>query len=96
MGRERFIRTNFAALVYGMDRGIGKLMQTLEEVGVDDDTLVIFTSDNGSIMGSNYPLTGCKSSHFEGGVRVPMIVWSKRDVLPKARCTRNCPREPDP
>jgi len=77
LGRERFIKTNFAALVYGMDRGVGKLMRTLEEAGVDDDTLVIFTSDNGSIMGSNYPLTGLKSSHFEGGVRVPMIVWSK-------------------
>jgi len=77
LGRERFIKCNFAALVYGMDRGVGTLMQALEDAGVADDTLVVFTSDNGSIMGSNYPLTGFKSSHFEGGVRVPMIVWSK-------------------
>lgn len=77
LGREKFIKYNFAALVYRMDLGIKKLMQTLKESGVDNDTLVVFTSDNGSIMGSNYPLTGCKSSHFEGGVRVPMIVWSK-------------------
>jgi arylsulfatase B len=77
LGREKFIKYNFAALVYGLDRGVGKLMQTLKEAGVDNDTLVIFTSDNGSIMGSNYPLTGFKSSHFEGGVRVPMIFWSK-------------------
>jgi len=39
--------------------------------------MVIFTSDNGSTLGSNYPLTGHKASHFEGGVRVPMILWSK-------------------
>ena len=77
MGNEKFIKYNFAALVYRMDLGIKKIMQTLKESGVEDDTLVIFTCDNGSIMGSNYPLTGCKSSHFEGGVRVPMIFWSK-------------------
>jgi len=77
LGLEKFIKYNFAALVYRMDLGIKTLMQTLKESGVEDDTLVVFTCDNGSIMGSNYPLTGCKSSHFEGGVRVPMIVWSK-------------------
>jgi len=52
-------------------------MQTLKEAGVDDDTVVIFTSDNGSISGSNYPLQNFKSSHFEGGIRVPMIFWTK-------------------
>lgn len=77
MGREKFIKYNYAALVYRMDQGVGKIIKTLKDAGVEDDTLIIFTSDNGSIMGSNYPLTGCKSSHFEGGVRVPMIFWSK-------------------
>jgi len=77
MGLEKFIKYNFAALVYRMDQGIGKIMRTLKEAGVDDDTMVIFTSDNGSIMGSNYPLTNFKSSHFEGGIRVPMIFWTK-------------------
>lgn len=77
LGKETFNQYNFAALCYGMDRGIGKIMQTLEEAGVDEDTLVIFTSDNGSISGSNYPLKNFKSSHFEGGIRVPMIFWSK-------------------
>ncbi|MGB0258224.1 MAG: sulfatase-like hydrolase/transferase, partial [Coraliomargarita sp.] len=68
LGLEKFRKYNFAALVYGMDRGIGKIMQTLKEAGVEEDTMVIFTCDNGSISGSNYPLTGDKSSHFEGGV----------------------------
>ena len=77
LGKEKFNQYNFAALCYGMDRGVGKIMQTLKEAGVDEDTLVIFTSDNGSISGSNYPLQSFKSSHFEGGIRVPMIFWTK-------------------
>jgi len=77
LGLEKYQQYNFAALVYRMDKGIGKLMKTLKEVGVDNETLIIFTSDNGSTLGSNYPLTGHKASHFEGGIRVPMIFWSK-------------------
>jgi arylsulfatase A-like enzyme len=77
LGKQKFNDYNFAALCYSMDRGIGRIMQTLKEAGVDKDTLVIFTSDNGSISGSNYPLENFKSSHFEGGIRVPMIFWSK-------------------
>ncbi len=77
LGLKKYQQYNFAALVYRMDLGVGKLMQTLQEAGVEDDTMVIFTSDNGSTLGSNYPLTGHKASHYEGGVRVPMIFWSK-------------------
>jgi arylsulfatase A-like enzyme len=77
LGRKKFLKYNFAALVYRMDQGVGKIMKTLEDAGIEDDTLVIFTSDNGSISGSNYPLMNFKSSHFEGGIRVPMIFWSK-------------------
>ncbi len=77
LGRAQFNDRNFAALTYAMDRGVGKIMQTLKDAGVEDDTMVIFTSDNGSISGSNYPLENFKSSHFEGGIRVPMIFWSK-------------------
>ncbi len=77
LGLKKYQQYNFAALVYRMDQGIGKLMKALKEAGVEDETLIIFTCDNGSTMGSNYPLTGYKASHFEGGVRVPMIFWSK-------------------
>jgi len=77
MGSRRFAECNFAALVYRMDLSIGRLIKTLEEAGVKDDTMIVFTADNGSTQGSNYPLTGYKSSHFEGGIRVPMIFWSE-------------------
>jgi len=87
LGVKKFHDYNYAALAYSMDRGVAKIMQTLKEAGVDEDTLVIFTSDNGSISGSNYPLQNFKSTHFEGGIRVPMIFWTK-DLAESAQSGR--------
>ncbi|NWK55553.1 sulfatase-like hydrolase/transferase [Verrucomicrobiaceae bacterium N1E253] len=69
----------FATLVEGMDKSLGDMLQKLEELGVAEDTLVIFYSDNGSAnpMGSS-PLRGKKGTRHEGGTRVPLIVaWAK-------------------
>ncbi len=71
----------FATLVEGMDKSLGDLIQKLDSLGVAEDTLVIFYSDNGSAgtMGSE-PLRGKKGTRFEGGSRVPLIVaWAKPD-----------------
>lgn len=67
---------HYAALVYAMDRGIGRLVQTLEERGIVDNTLLIFTCDNGAQWGCNYPGSGHKTETRDGGIRVPFIVWS--------------------
>jgi arylsulfatase A-like enzyme len=69
----------YAAMVRNLDRNIGRLMQTLKDKGLDDNTLVIFTSDNGGahyvgLDGLNKPYRGWKATFFEGGIRVPMFM----------------------
>lgn len=70
----------FATLVEGMDKSLGDLLQKLDGLGVAEETLVIFFSDNGSAWSSNGPFRDKKGSRFEGGLRVPLIVsWAKRN-----------------
>ncbi|MEX2027732.1 MAG: sulfatase/phosphatase domain-containing protein, partial [Pirellulaceae bacterium] len=61
-----------------LDESIGRIMQKLDTLKLADDTLVIFTSDNGGLVlnqvTSNLPLRAGKGSAYEGGVRVPLIV----------------------
>ena len=72
----------FAASITRMDRGIGALLETLKRKGLDENTLVIFSSDNGShkegahdanFFRSSGPLRGTKRDLYDGGVRVPAI-----------------------
>jgi arylsulfatase A len=60
-----------------LDWSVGQIMQTLKELKLDEQTLVIFTSDNGAAVGSSAPWRGKKGSNFEGGVREPCIMrWT--------------------
>ena len=64
----------FGEMVRAMDEGIGAVMQTLRRLGLDNNTLVVFTSDNGGERYSyHYPLTGHIRLLREGGIRVPGI-----------------------
>ncbi len=72
----------YAAMITRMDREIGRIMALLKKLGIDENTIVIFTSDNGptyaggvdaEFFESAGPLRGLKGSLYEGGVRVPMI-----------------------
>lgn len=68
-----------------IDFSVGRIIQFLERSGQDNQTIIIFTSDNGAARqfgGSNLPLTGWKGSNFEGGFRVPMIFWWKGKIEP--------------
>jgi arylsulfatase A-like enzyme len=69
----------YAAMVRNLDRNIGRVLQSLRDKGLDDNTLVIFTSDNGGahyvgLDGLNKPYRGWKATFFEGGIRVPLFM----------------------
>lgn len=74
----------YGAMVRQLDRGIGRVLQTLKDQRIDDNTLVIFTSDNGGawytgLKDSNAPFRGYKATFFEGGLRVPFFLrWPGR------------------
>lgn len=71
----------YAAMVENVDTNIGKLLKRLEDLKLTDNTLIIFTSDNGGIasVSSQKPLRAGKGSYYEGGTRVPYIIkWPKK------------------
>ena len=77
----------YAAMVKSLDRNIGRVLQALEQQGIADNTLVIFTSDNGGthvvgIDGLNAPFRGWKATYFEGGIRVPLYMRWPRGLKP--------------
>jgi len=80
-------RRSYAAMIWAMDRAIGKLVASLKETGRFENTLIWFLSDNGGATGNasiNLPLAGHKGIKFEGGTRVPFFAhWPKQFMEPK-------------
>lgn len=64
----------FHQAIAEIDWSVGRILDTLEEEGIDENTLVIFFSDNGPAIGSAGPLKGRKGSTFEGGMREPTVI----------------------
>ncbi|MEM7599827.1 MAG: sulfatase [Verrucomicrobiota bacterium] len=73
---ERQGNPKYAAMVESIDDAVGHVMGVLEEIGEKDNTLIVFTSDNGGLArATNHePLRANKGSHYEGGIRVPLIM----------------------
>jgi len=77
-------QATFAAMVTLLDKYVGSILDRLQDKGISQNTLVIFTSDNGpheegghkpEFFNSNGPLRGIKRDLYEGGIRVPFIAW---------------------
>lgn len=80
--KERLLHSYpvYAAMIKSVDENLGKLLDLLEELGINENTIIFFTSDNGGLSTSegsptcNYPLRAGKGWLYEGGIRVPLII----------------------
>ena len=81
----------YRRMIHHMDEGIGRLMDLLRAEGLERDTLVVFTSDNGGERFSdNWPLVGGKMDLTEGGIRVPWIAYWPAVIAPGSTSTQTC------
>ena len=75
----------YTAMIEGFDAELGRFLDALDREGLAKDTLIFFTSDNGSLY-SNAPLRSVKGHLYEGGIRVPMMVRWPGVIEPGSRC----------
>ncbi len=80
-------KKKYASMLESMDKSLGDLLRTIERLGIADETIVVFMSDNGSPRNNprNLPLRGHKISGYEGGSRVPLIVHWPDVTTPATR-----------
>lgn len=90
--RKRHLKTSrpdYYGCIENLDDAIGRLLAKLDAMGVADETLIIFTSDNGSYMkGSNDPFQGSKTRLWEGGIREPAIMRWPGKIAPDSVVTQ--------
>jgi arylsulfatase A-like enzyme len=73
----------YAACTYDLDAGVGELIGKIRALGIAENTLVIFTSDNGGTQQSSQePLRGSKGGYYDGGIREPFIAWQPGTIQP--------------
>lgn len=80
----------YAAMIRAVDRSVARVLDTLDKEGLSDNTLVMFTSDNGGagyigLPDVNQPFRGWKITMFEGGIRVPMMMRWPQNIAPGTR-----------
>jgi arylsulfatase A len=77
----------FGDVITCIDWGVGEILGSLKKLGIDENTLVIYTSDNGPAAGSAGPLRGRKGTTWEGGMREPCVMRWPAKIPPKSTCT---------
>jgi len=81
------VRRHYAAIVADLDAAVGRVLRAIREAGLENDTLVVFLSDNGGVPhlgATNRPFAGQKGTLFEGGIRVPCLMRWPGHILPGA------------
>jgi len=85
--RNYALRQRTRAQIEEVDWSVGRILETVRKLGLAENTLVLFTSDNGGSLGCvNRPLRGGKGSTWEGGMRVPTIAWWPGTVPDASAC----------
>jgi arylsulfatase A-like enzyme len=90
---EDKIRREFAAMTVNLDDGIGRVLATLDEENLSENTLLIFLTDHGGdpvYGGSNLPLRGNKAELFEGGIKVPCLMRWPGKIEPGSKIVEPC------
>lgn len=80
----------YGAMIHALDRSVGRIVQTLEQQGLADNTMILFTSDNGGagyigLSDTNAPYRGWKLTMFEGGIRVPLFIKWPANISPSTQ-----------
>jgi len=85
---EAHKNAGYAAMIESVDENVGRVIAALDQTEISDNTLVLFTSDNGGVwkISKQWPLRAGKGSYYEGGIRAPMIVRWPGKIKPGGRC----------